>query len=299
MIVGHLFGLLIFFSEHQIANLVGVDPRLRQHAAEFPTVNVEVVGPFDSGLDATEIGHEVAQIGAHPEGEGGHATGLELGPEDEARVDVAAVLAVPDAAEPAATKRLPAGQHDKRRGPPARQLAFGLVVSTIHLSEAEQVERSAPQFQMRQHKQGVDARGVPADAVAAAAHSLELEPLRAQLLHVHPDADPAHAQLPGQGSARDEIRITGEQFAEDGGFGGGHGREPSDGPDAVAGFAGAFPRTAQACEIKIVPSQALAESFDGGGSRGGRHEEGSRRGGVESKNQRGRVRQMSFNTNVP
>ena len=63
------------------------------------------------------------------------------------------------------------------------------------------------------------------NAVAMVSQGLEFEALRPQLLHVHPDPDAAHAQLPGQGRPRDEGGIVIQQLAENGEFGGIHVRQ--------------------------------------------------------------------------
>ncbi len=130
---------------------------------------------------------------------------------------------MPDAAETAAAQRLPAGEHDKRRGPAGGELALGFVIGAVDLGQAEDVQLPGGRLQVGLHEQGVEAGRPPDDPVAAAAYGLELETLVTQLAHVHPDADAAHAEFAGEDVPGHESGFVFEQFAEDDEFGGNHG----------------------------------------------------------------------------
>src|SRR5688572_17557582 len=126
-------------AEDEVVNLIGVDARLGEHAAGLAALEQQVVGPFEAGLDAAEIGDEFADAEAHPEREILQTRRLEFRPEDKGAVEIAGRRAVPGAPTPAPALGLFAGQDHQGGGCAGGEVTGGFGVRAVDLVERDKV----------------------------------------------------------------------------------------------------------------------------------------------------------------
>ncbi len=189
-------------SEDQIADLIGIDPRLREHAPRFTSFKKDIVGPFDAGFDMNKIGDEFTDVYTHPKREGLHPSGFELGTKDEARVEVSGRLAVPDATEAPAALRLPASQDREWRFLSLRELAGGLIVRAVDFIENFQRAVGCAIFELSFDERGIKVRRISGETIAAGPLGGKCESSGPQFFHMLPHGDAADAEFARQRGPR-------------------------------------------------------------------------------------------------
>ncbi len=162
---------------------------------------MEVVGPFDAAFDVAEVVDALAEVDAHPEGEGGELCRGDARAEGEAGVNVSVFRAVPDASETTAAGGLLATEDDEGGLCSVGELAFGFGVGAVDFVEDDDVKVRGGARQEGFDHGGVEGVWFLQEAVPFAADGFEFKALGAHLLHMRPDGYARYFESVGEDAA--------------------------------------------------------------------------------------------------